>query len=127
MRTSTQPSLARGLSLLFFGLGVWLLWRVVRNALARTEFLAEGASLVLCSRLGRRALSTVRYDASQIVEVRVITDDETTTARVVLGGPRHAVLGEVFAVRPLDPDRLGPWMAEMVALVARRASLALRP
>lgn len=116
---------ARSLSVVCFVTGVWLLWRVIRNALSRVEFVAEGDEVVHRTRLGRRATETRRYDASQIIEVRVVRD-EGTTARVLLGGPRHSVLGEVFTVRTLDPERLGPWMAEMVALVARRASLAPR-
>ena len=60
--------------------------------------------------------------SGQIVAVLVL-QPEGEAARVVLGGPRHAVLGEVFRARHLDPVRLAPWMAEMIALAARRASL----
>ncbi len=115
-----------GLSTIFFGIALWLAWRFIRNALARVEILADGDELVVRSRLGQRTTETRRFDARQIVAVLVV-QAEGEAPRVLLGGPRHAVVGEVFRTRHLDPERLAPWMAEMIALVARRASLALRP
>lgn len=110
----------------FVAAALWLLGRFARNALARTEICSEGAALVLRSFLGRRATSTRRYDARDIVAV-LVQQTDGQDARVLLGGPRHALIAEVFRTRPLDPERLAPWMAEMLALVARHASLALRP
>lgn len=111
-----------GLSALFLSLAGWLLWRFARNALARFEVEASGSDLVLRERLGRREVSVLRHDTAQIVSVLVM-QGEGEAARVVLGGPRHAVVGEVFRARHLDPERLAPWMAEMIALAAQRASL----
>ncbi|MCS6899284.1 MAG: hypothetical protein RMJ98_06245 [Myxococcales bacterium] len=114
------------LSLLFLALSCWFLWRFFHNALARFEVLAEGHEVVLRSRVGRFVTETSRHDAEGITAV-VVIQPEGETPRVMLGGPRHALVGEVFRARPLDPDRLAAWMAEGAALVARWASLAPRP
>lgn len=113
------------LAAVFFSLALYLAGRFLKNHLARVEVVAEGPEIVRRSWLGRRLVEERRFDASQVVVVQVL-QPPGEPQRVVLGGPRHALLGEVFRVRLLDPERLGPWMAEMVALVARRASLSLR-
>lgn len=110
------------LSALFFLTSLALCWRVVRNRLHRLEFAADGTALLLREMLGQRLVRSQRFEAEQIVEVLVLVK-EGEEPQVVLGGPRHTILGEIFRPRTLDPERLAPWMAEMVALVARRASV----
>jgi hypothetical protein len=127
--TRKTPFLSRigvALALGFLGLGLWFLWRFVRNALARFEVVAEGHEVVLRTSMGRFVVEEARHDAEGITAV-VVLQPEGEAPRVMLGGPRHALLGEVFRVRALDPERLAPWMAEGTALVACRASLAPRP
>jgi hypothetical protein len=114
------------LSVFFFLAAVALSWRVLRNRLHRLEFAADGATLVRREMLGSRQVRAERFEAEQIIEVLVLVP-EGEEPRVVLGGPRHATLGEIFRPRALDPERLAPWMAEMIALVARRASLTTTP
>jgi len=124
--TRSSPFLSRvGVVLVvgFLGLGAWFLWRFIRNAVARFEILAEGHEVVVRSSVGRFVVASVRHDSEQITGV-VVVEEEGDVPRVMLGGPRHALVGEVFRSRRLDPERLPAWMAEVTALVARRASLA---
>ena len=127
--TRRSPFLSRVglvLSLGFLSAGLWLLWRFVRNAFTRFEVRAEGHEVVLRSLLGRFDAGTARHDSEQITAV-VVVQAEGQTPRVMLGGPRHSLLGEVFRARHLDPERLAAWIAEGTALVACRASHAPRP
>ncbi|MCU0657106.1 MAG: hypothetical protein MUF64_18160 [Polyangiaceae bacterium] len=113
------------LSLGFFGVGVWLLWRFARNAMARFEVIVQGHEVVWRTRLGRFEVESSRQDSEQIVAVLVV-QQEGAPPRVMLGGPRHAQIAEVFRSRHLDPERLAAWIAEGTALVACRASLEPR-
>lgn len=127
--TRRSPFLSRVgllLSLAFLSAGLWFLWRFVRNAMTRFEVLAEGHEVVIRTSLGRFFSRASRHDAEGITAV-VVVQPEGEPNRVMLGGPRHTLVAEVFRVRRLDPDRLAPWMAESTALVARRASLVSRP
>lgn len=102
--------------------GLWLLWRFTSNAVTRFEVLAEGQSVVLRRSFGRFFSKEIRYDSEKITTVDIVRTDGDTP-RVLLGGPRHTTVGEVFCGRYLDPDTLTLWMAESTAIIARRASI----
>jgi hypothetical protein len=110
------------LSATFFATSAYLLGRFLRNALQSVEVVAERDEVVLRVCLARRPWRTVRVHADRIVNVVVLHGNGPP--RVVLGGPRHQLLDEIYATRSLDPDTLAVWMAEAVSLVARHASLA---
>ncbi|MCU0681520.1 MAG: hypothetical protein MUF34_04545 [Polyangiaceae bacterium] len=93
----------------------------VRGLLARTEIVAEGGALEVRTRLGRHLLRRHRYPADQVVAVLVVRP-EGGPERVLLAGPRHRVLAELYRAKVLDPATFPRWYAEMIALVARRAS-----
>ena len=109
------------LSALFFVTAAVQITRFASNALRRVEVSAAGGEIIQSITSAWRVKQAMRVHADKVVAVLVV-QDEGRPARVVLGGPRHAVLAEVYRTRMLDPDRMAPWMAEMVALVARRAS-----
>jgi hypothetical protein len=66
-------------------------------------------------------------DSDSVVNVMVLGEEDKRRARVVLGGPRHELIAELYELRALDPDRLAPFLAEMVSLVARHASASSLP
>lgn len=121
MRVRYFSYVAVTLSVVFFILSAALLVRVSLNALLDIEVVADRDELLVRKRLARRVVHTRRVHADRIVSVVVLSQDGPP--KVMLGGPRHELLGLIYATRPLDPDVFAPWMAEMVALVARRASL----
>jgi hypothetical protein len=111
----------RTLSVVFLLAGAALLSRFVANALGTFEVTAQGSDLVERSTLAGRTLRLRRFAASTIVSVLVVARDGDNLG-VVLGGPRHEVLAELYRLKTLDPDALAAWLAEMIAVVARRAS-----
>lgn len=119
-RISPVTGALAGFSLLaaFVSMGtfVWSFWR-------RDEVRVEGDRVVCRSLVGSRVRNATAIEADRIVAVLVV-GAEGARPRVVLAGPRHAILAEVFAMRALDPESLAPWLAEMVAVVARRATVS---
>ena len=112
---------ARVLAAFFFFVAVSLATRFLANYGARIEITSLAGELVVKQTIFGRTRRERRYPTSQIVEVRVERGDGN--ARVVLAGPRHEVLGELYRLRALDPEALASWMAEMCAIVARRGTL----
>jgi hypothetical protein len=106
---------------LFWALCAAAIGLFVRGLLARTEIVAEGGALEVRTRLGRHLLRRHRYPADQVVAVLVVRP-EGGPERVLLAGPRHRVLAELYRAKVLDPATFPRWYAEMIALVARRAS-----
>jgi hypothetical protein len=110
---------ARVVSALSFLTAAWLVARFVRNFGARTIVAAESGELVVRDTVFGHERLARRFPASTVIDVRVVKDDGTS--RVVLGGPRHEILGEVYRLKTLDPETLAEWFARMTAIVARRA------
>lgn len=112
-----------GLAGVAFLLCLLLVVRFVVSRGTSLDVCAEGDRLrVFRCLFGRRtALLDVPSDAVVAVEVRKVDGDTTA---ITLGGPRHELLGEVYRLRLLDPESLGPYLAEMTAIVARYASAA---
>lgn len=106
---------------LFWALCAAAIGLFVRGLLARTEIVAENGALEVRTRLGRRVLRRRRYPADQVVAVLVVRPEDGPE-RVLLAGPRHRVLAELYRAKVLDPAAFPRWYAEMVALVARHAS-----
>lgn len=106
---------------LFWALCVAALGLFVRGLLARTEIVAEGGALEVRTRLGRHLVRRRRYPADQVVAVLVVRP-EGGPERVLLAGPRHRVIAELYRAKVLDPATFPRWYAEMIALVARHAS-----
>ncbi len=107
---------------LFWGLCAAALGLFVRSLLTCTEIVAEGDALEVRNRLGRRVTRRRRYPADEVVAVLVVRPPDGPE-RVVLAGPRHRVLAEIYRAKLLDPASFPRWYAEMIALVARRASV----
>ena len=105
-----------------FVTAAWLIARFVRNFGARTVISADGDELVVRHTVFGRELGVRRFSAGTVIDVRVVKDQGAS--RVVLGGPRHEVLGEVYRLRALDPETLAEWFARMTVVVARRAGVA---
>lgn len=110
---------ARVLAAVFFVLTLALAGRFLVNFGARLEVVAAPGELVIRRTLFGRTRKERRFPVAQIIEIRVAKGDGTP--RVVLAGPRHEVLGELYRLQLLDPEALAGWMAEMCAIVARRA------
>jgi hypothetical protein len=110
-----------GLALAFWALCASAITLFVRSLLTRTEIVAEGGALEVRHRLGRRVTRRRRYPADEVVAVLVVRP-ENGPERVLLAGPRHRVLAELYRAKVLDPASFPRWYAEMVALVARHAS-----
>ncbi len=94
------------------------------NQLLSFEIRAADATLVVERRLAGFVFSRRVTPVESIVGIWVLED--LGSPRVVVAGPRHQLLGELFRARRLDPESLAPWIAEMVAFVARFASASLR-
>jgi hypothetical protein len=109
------------LAALFWALCASAIALFVRSLLARTEIVAEGGVLEVRRRLGRRVTRRYRYPADQIVAVLVVRPADGPE-RVLLAGPRHQVLAELYRAKLLDPASFPKWYAEMVAFVARHAT-----
>ena len=108
---------ARVLAFSFFCVAASLATRFLVNYGTRVELTSAPGELVVKRTLFGRTLRERRFPTSQIIEIRVDRSDGT---RVVLAGPRHEILGEIYRLRTLDPEPLASWMAEMCAIVARR-------
>lgn len=115
-----------GGALLFWALCAAAVVLFLRSLLARTEVVAEAGALEVRARLGPRVVRRRRYPADQVIAVLVVRP-AGGAARVLLAGPRHHVLAELYRAKVLDPDAFPRWYAEMVALVARRASASDAP
>lgn len=111
----------RVLAVLAFLTALLLFARFLRNAWTRVEIDAKDGALVQRTTLLGRTRAEARVDAEAIVAVLVLAA-EGQPRRVVLAGPRHEQLGDVYRLRALDPESLAPWLAELTALVAARAS-----
>ncbi|HEU4404001.1 MAG TPA: hypothetical protein VFS43_01710 [Polyangiaceae bacterium] len=109
------------LALAFWALCAAVLGLFVRSVLTRTEIVAEGGVIEVRNRLGRRVTRRRRYPANEVVAVLVVRP-ENGPERVLLAGPRHRVLAELYRAKVLDPASFPRWYADMVALVARHAS-----
>lgn len=109
------------LALSFWALCAFVITLFVRSLLTRTEFVAEDGVLEVRHRLGRRVTRRRRYPADEVVAVLVVRP-EKGPERILLAGPRHRVLAELYRAKVLDPASFPRWYAEMIALVARHAS-----
>jgi hypothetical protein len=106
----------------FFVLAVALMGYFLQQLFLRTEVMAQGDEVVHRVTLAGRTLRATRYRSDDVVAV-VVHGDGEGPLRISLAGPRHAKLGEVYVTHALDPDSTALWIAELVAVVARRASV----
>ena len=103
-----------------FLVALLLVARFLRNHVARWEVVVDGDVVESRMRIGSRIKRTLRTPADEIVSVLVLRDDGVP--RIALGGPRHRIVAELFELNALDPETLGPYLADLVATVAKRAS-----
>jgi len=114
---------ALSLALLFVAIALFSTHRFLRSVCQRIELVALGSALEYRVWWGTRRSRTQRFSADEIVAVSVVPVGRRF--RVVLMGPRHRMLGEMYHGRLLDPDSAAPWFADMIGLVAQQACAAL--
>lgn len=117
-------TLAMVLSAAFFVLALACLWYFLHNAAARLEIVAD-SDVVKIRRRGLFGVDEQALDGGKIVAVLVVKDPDDRGS-IVIAGPRHEALLELHRPRFLDPDSLPAWIADGIALVARRSTVRAR-
>lgn len=123
-RIPAAATFVRVLAGCFFLGALYTISAFLQNAVARLEILADGEVLRI-RRHGLLGTHEDRVPAETIVGV-IVARDESGGRSVVLAGPRHAALLDVHQAKLLDADSLPVWLADGIALVARRATVRRR-
>jgi hypothetical protein len=123
-RIPAATTFARVLAACFFVAALYTITAFLRNAVARLEVVAVGDQLSI-RRHGLLGTHEDRVPAETIVGV-IVAKDESGARSVVLAGPRHAALLDVHRAKLLDAESLPVWLADGIALVARRATVRVR-
>ncbi len=107
-----------GLAGLMFVASLMLAARVVLSRVTRLHVRADRGRLCVSRTVFGRARRLLEVPTDDIVTVEVRKTEEEHVI-VSLRGPRHERLGEILRLGLLDPESLGPYVAELTALVAR--------
>jgi hypothetical protein len=121
LRAPMVSHVAQILTVFFFFLTVFLLLRFLIGLNTQFEVWSEGDSLLFGYRRLGFALRSKKVEANAIVGVCVWRADGMGT-KIVLAGPRHQTLAEVFRLGALEPETVANWLTDMIAVVAKRAS-----